>query len=111
MQERVLQRARAVPGPRVHDETDGLVYDEQGVVGVHDRKRYRLRLRLDGCFELGLQRELFAAMDPHASFGFAAADFERAGVDPGAQTASRVLRKELRGGLVEAAARKLRGDR
>jgi hypothetical protein len=111
VQQRVLQRARAVPGAGVHDEADGLVDDEQGIVGVHDRQRYRLGPRLDGRFELRLQRQLFAAFDQHAGFGLAPADFERARVDPGPQTASRVLGQQLRGGLVEAAARELRGDR
>jgi hypothetical protein len=58
-----------------------------------------------------LQRKLFAAMDPHAGLGFAAADKERAGVDPCAQAAPRELRQQLRRSLIEAAARELGGDR
>ena len=93
MQQRILQRARTVAGARVHDEADGLVDDEQGVIGMDDRKRYRLGARFDGRFELGRKRELFAAFELEPRLGFAAFDFERPGVDPGAQAAPRKLRQ------------------
>ena len=111
MQQRVLQRARAIAGAGVHDEADGLVDDEQRVVGVDDRERYRLGPRFDCGFELGLERELLAALQQHARFGFAASDRQRPGVDPGAQPAPRELRQQRGGRLIEAATGELGGDR
>ena len=69
MQQRVLQRARAIAGAGVHDEADGLVDDEQRVVGMDDGERDRLGSRFDGRFELGLERELLAAFEQQARLG------------------------------------------
>ena len=69
MQQRVLQRARAIAGTGVDDEPDGLVDDEQRVVGVDDDERDRLGFGRDGHFELGLERELLAAFEQQARLG------------------------------------------
>ena len=50
MQQRVLQRAVAVAGARMHDEAGGLVEDEERVVLVDDRERDRL------CGHAGVRR-------------------------------------------------------
>ena len=95
----------------MHDQTDLLVDHEQSVVGMHDVERNRLGLRFDGGFELGLKRDLLAALYPHAGLGLAPAYAQRAGIDPGAQAAARELRHELCGGLIQAAAGELGRDR
>ena len=91
MQQRVLQRARAIAGTGMDDEPDGLVDDEQRVIGVNDVERDRLGLRRDGRFELGLERELLPAFEQQARLGTVASDRELARIDPSAQPAPREL--------------------
>jgi len=82
VQQRVLQRARAVTGARVHDETHGLVDHEQGRIGMHDVDRNGLGLHRHGRFELGIEHELLAAPEQRSGLGLLAADREPTGVDP-----------------------------
>ena len=94
----------------MNDEANGLVDDEQRLVGVQDIERYRLGLCLDRGFELGLEVDLFTAPDEHAGLGLVAPDLERTGVDPGAQAAAREFGQQRGGGLIQATAGQLRGD-
>ena len=74
VQQRVLQRARAVARAGMHDEAHGLVDHEQRVVLVHDGERNRLGRDLDGRLELGLELELLAALEQRPGAGAAARD-------------------------------------
>ena len=103
MQQRVLQRAVAVAGARMHDEAGGLVEDEERVVLVDDRERDRL------CGHAGVRRgrhfddgHRFAAVQLVArGHHDRRADHDLAGLDPALEAIARMLRQQLRQRLVE----------
>ena len=78
-----------LPAPGCTTRPDGLVDDEQRVVGVDDGERDRLGLRFDGGLELGVELELLAALEQQAGLGLAARR-------PSAAPASIQARKRLR---------------
>ena len=64
-----------------------------------------------GRLELGFELELLAALEQRPRAGAVPRDGQVARVDPGFQAATRELRQQLRGRLIEAPAREVRRTR
>ncbi len=112
VQQRVLQRAGAIARSRMHDESRGLVDDEQRVILVHDRERDRFgrrhvvdRVRNDG------DDDALAAADLLRRERNLSVDHHLAGVDPRPQAAARIPGQRLRQRRVEARADRIVGKR
>ena len=110
-QQRVDERALAVPGPRMDHDARGLVDDHDGVVLVHDGERHRrVRLRERRGRRCPGPRELVPRLEPGTARDDATVDRHRLAFDERAHLTARPA-GEQREGPVDALAReRLRHD-